>query len=87
MAAARWSKAQLMLGRCRLKTPQNQKRSLLARTQLGSSQYSSAYERMTALLLFASISLAVAESIDATRPRLCAKAFQHFRSHQPHLCP
>ena len=68
----RWSKAQLMVGRGRLVTPPTQihQRSLLARTLAGSSPYASAYERMTGLLLIASIALAVAESVDPTRPRL-----------------
>ena len=71
-ASRRWSKAQLMVGRGRLITPPTQihQRSLLARTLAGHSPYSSAYERMTGLLLFASIALAVAESVDPTRPRL-----------------
>ena len=69
-ASGRWSKAQLMVGRGRLVTPPHHQRSLLSRTLAGSSAYSSAYETVTGLLLFASIALAVAESVDPTRPRL-----------------
>ena len=72
MVVSRWTKAQLMVGSGRRLTPPAQvhHRSLLARTLSGSSPYSSAYERMTGLLLVASVALAIAESVDPTRPRL-----------------
>jgi hypothetical protein len=72
VASSRWSKAQLMVGSGRRLTPPTQvhQRSLLARTLSCSSPYSSAYEWMTGLLLVASVALAIAESVDPTRPRL-----------------
>ena len=70
MVASRWTKAQLMVGTGRRLTPPAHHRSLLARTLSGSSPYSLAYEWMTGLLLVASVALAIAESVDPTRPRL-----------------
>ena len=62
--AARWSKAQLLLGRRRLSTHHAPSRSLLSRTLSGDSPYSAAYQYVTGLLLVGSIVLVVADSVE-----------------------
>ena len=61
---ARWSKAQLLLGRRRLATVRAPSRSLLSRTLSGDSPYSAAYQYVTGLLLVGSILLVFADSVE-----------------------